>query len=254
MPIKNRTKVILQHLESEGSVSVADLSRKLSVSEATIRRDLDALHEEKKLKRVHGGAIFADHLENELPVKKRISQFETEKQTIASEASKLINHGDTIFLGSGTTTLEIAKLIKDRTDLTVVTNSLLVAHLIGIYGKADLIFVGGFLRREELSFIGHITEQALGEINVDKIILGIPAIDVREGLSNDYLPEVMTDRTIINLCPELIIVADHTKFGKTASAFLAPINRISKLITDSNTDPHILEQLRSNGITVLIAD
>ena len=254
MLINKRAKRILQILESEGSVNVTDLSVKLDVSEATIRRDLDALHKEQKLKRVHGGAIIIEGHVNEPPVQKRIRQFENEKKAIAVATSNLIDKGDTLFLGSGTTTLEVAKLIKNRQDLTIVTNSLLVAHLIAISGIAELIFVGGFLRREELSFIGHITEQALGEINVDKIIIGIPAIDVKEGLSNDYLPEVMTDRTIINLCPELIIIADHTKFGKTASAFLAPLNRISKLVTDKKVNPQIIKQIRSVGITVIIAD
>jgi DeoR/GlpR family transcriptional regulator of sugar metabolism len=104
-----------------------------------------------------------------------------------------------------------------------------------------------------MSLIGHITEQALQEVRVDKVVLGMQAISLESGMTNDYLPEVMTDRTIIRMGRELIVVADHTKFGKTSSAFIAPVKQISTLVTDWLTPPGILSQLDSIGVRVIIA-
>jgi DeoR/GlpR family transcriptional regulator of sugar metabolism len=104
-----------------------------------------------------------------------------------------------------------------------------------------------------LSLIGHLTEQALKEVRVDKVIMGIEAISLEAGLTNDYLPDVMTDRSIIGMSPELILVADHTKFSKTTSAYVAPVSRVTTLVTDSGLDPVIVAKLEEMGIRVLLA-
>lgn len=253
MLINNRLKNILDIIENEGGSRVADLSRQLNVSEATIRRDLDALKVENRIKRVHGGAIMVDRQPFELPVQKRIRENDREKQAIGRETAALIENKETIFLGSGTTTLEVAKHLINRKDLTVITNSLLVAQLFSTSSVNNLIFLGGFLRSSELSFIGHITEQAIKEVRVDKIVIGIPAIDVKVGLTNDYLPEVRTDRAILGMGDKLIVVADHTKIGKVASAYLAPFSRITTFVTDNQIDSDTLDRIRAEGIEVIIA-
>lgn len=253
MLTNNRLKKILQIMEDEGDVRISELSQQLGVSEATIRRDLDALHADDKVLRVHGGAVLKERPLFEAPVQRRIRQNEQEKKAIAQAAADMIGAKEAVFLGSGTTTMEIAKCLVDRKDLSVVTNSLLVAQTLATCEGINLIFLGGFLRSGELSFIGHITEQAIKEVRVDKIIMGIPAIDVKAGLTNDYLPEVMTDRAILAMEADLIIVADHTKFGKTASAYMAPVTRIATLVTDAQTDKKILEAFRSKGIKIVVA-
>jgi DeoR/GlpR family transcriptional regulator of sugar metabolism len=116
-----------------------------------------------------------------------------------------------------------------------------------------IVNLGGMLRRSEFSFIGHITEQALSEVRADKVIMGIRAIDPEQGLMNAYLPEAMTDRAILNVAREIIIVADHTKCGRASSAFLAPITAISTLITDQKTPSDFVEALQAQGIRVLLA-
>jgi DeoR/GlpR family transcriptional regulator of sugar metabolism len=116
----------------------------------------------------------------------------------------------------------------------------------------SLISVGGFLRRSELSFIGHITELALRELRPQKAIMGIRAASLADGLTNDYLPEVSTDRVIIESAPEVILVADHTKFGKISTALVAPMTAIHKLVTDDQIPPHLVAGLRERGIEVLI--
>jgi DeoR/GlpR family transcriptional regulator of sugar metabolism len=117
-----------------------------------------------------------------------------------------------------------------------------------------VVVVGGMLRPSELSLIGHITDQAIREVRVDKVIIGITALSVNAGLSNDYLPEVMTDRSILAMASEVILVADHGKFGKIESGYVAPLSRISTLVTDCGTSPAFLDQIRGMGIKVIVTE
>jgi DeoR/GlpR family transcriptional regulator of sugar metabolism len=109
------------------------------------------------------------------------------------------------------------------------------------------------LRDSELSFIGHITEQALSEVRADKIIIGIRAISLDQGLTNDYLPETLTDRAILKAGRETIVVADHTKCGVLSTAFLAPLTAMHTLVTDDEVDPDFISSLRTQGIDVIVA-
>ena len=136
----------------------------------------------------------------------------------------------------------------------MITNALTVANEFTSAESTTVVVTGGIMRLSELSLIGHITEQSLKEIRVDKIFMGIPAISIHDGLTNDYLHEVMTDRAIIELATELIIVADHTKLEKVCSAFIAPISRVTTLVTDAAADILILEKYREIGIRVIMAD
>jgi DeoR/GlpR family transcriptional regulator of sugar metabolism len=136
----------------------------------------------------------------------------------------------------------------------VVTNALTIATELAAADGVTVVVTGGMMRASELSLVGHITEQALREVRVDKVIMGMRAISLQAGMTNDYLPEVMTDRTIIEMASELILVADHTKFGKIASAYVAPVERVTTLVTDLETDPETLTYLRRMGIRVIVAD
>jgi DeoR/GlpR family transcriptional regulator of sugar metabolism len=109
------------------------------------------------------------------------------------------------------------------------------------------------LRDSELSFIGHLTEQALSEVRVDKVIIGTRAISLEHGLTNDYLPETMTDRAILKAGQEVILVADHSKFGRVATAFLAPLESVHTVVTDAATPPDLLDALRERGLRVIVA-
>jgi DeoR/GlpR family transcriptional regulator of sugar metabolism len=254
MTNNQRGQKILKILKLNPEIRVPELSDSLGVSEATIRRDLDKLDDSGQVKRIHGGALLIEQGAYEPPVLHRIDDLADEKRVIGRAAADLIQSGDSVFIGSGTITLEVANNLKGKKNLTVVTNALTVLNALAQLDGISVISTGGLLRASELSFIGHISELALGEVRVDKVIIGIPAIDMEAGLTNDYLPEVMTDRAIINMTAELVIVADHSKFGKAASAYLAPIERIHTLVTDEKTDKVILEKMQELGITVVIAE
>jgi DeoR/GlpR family transcriptional regulator of sugar metabolism len=175
------------------------------------------------------------------------------KDQIGRAAAELIADGETVFLGSGSTVLAVAKHLKKRRNLTVISNSLPVINLLADAAEIMVIGLGGLLRPSELSLIGHITEQALGEVRADKVVMGIRAVHQEHGLTNDYLPETMTDRAIIKLSTQVLLVADRTKFGRTAPAFLAPLAAVHTLVTDAGIAPAIVEGLAEAGVRVIVA-
>ncbi len=244
---------ILQILEKAPGVRVSELSSSLGVSEATIRRDLDHLHDTGLIQRIHGGAVLTVRAAPEAPVLQRSADHSEEKRRIGKLATSLILEGDSVFIGSGSTTLEVARNLIGRRNLTVITNALTVVNTLHQEDGIAVVLTGGVLRSSELSFIGYLTEQALHELRPQKVIMGIRSINLSEGLTNDYLPEVSTDRVIIQSAPEVILVADHSKFGKTSTALVAPINAVSMLVTDSGIDSAVLSELRTLIDPILLA-
>ncbi len=232
---------------------MAEVVKQFAISEATARRDLGSLASQGRAQRVHGGVIALDQAPPELPILERASEQSDEKARIGRVTAALIAEKETVFLGSGTTALEVARNLRGRKGLTVITNSLAVLNMLAGYRDITVISLGGMLRDSELSFIGHITEQALAEVRADKVIMGARGLSLEHGLTNDYLQETLTDRAILRTGREVIIVADHTKLNRVATALLAPIKTIHTLITDSKADKKFLQTIKKQGITVIVA-
>jgi DeoR/GlpR family transcriptional regulator of sugar metabolism len=247
---EDRQTSIIALLSRQGRLSVADIVGQFGVSEATARRDLETLAEQGKIQRVHGGALPLKHAPPEAPLLQREQEQLFEKQRIGQAVAALVRDGETIFLGSGTTVLQVARNLRFRQNLTVITNSLPVMNTLANVPGITLVALGGMLRPSELSFIGHITEQALAEVRADKVIIGVHAISLENGLTNDYLPETMTDRAILKAGREVIVVADHTKINAVATAFLAPLTSINTLVTDQQAPSDFVASLRQNNISV----
>ncbi len=235
-----RQSQIRRTVEERGQVTVTDLSVFYDVSEATIRRDLEELADNKWVRRTHGGAVRVVRALKEPPIVERVNKNEDEKVRIGKRAAQLIREGETVFLGSGTTVHQIACHLPYEISLTVITNSLLVINEIVNHPNIELIVIGGMLRRSELSMVGHIANQAVCEFRADRVFMGIRAIDVNHGFTNDYLPEAVVDREILKIAPEIVVVADHTKFSKVSSVFVAAANAIDLIITDTNTPEEIV--------------
>jgi DeoR family transcriptional regulator of aga operon len=248
-----RQNKILQWIHQHNRISVGEVCENYAVSEATARRDLETLAATGKVQRVHGGAIAIDKAPPEMPMLQRQVDQINQKQRIGALAASLVKDGDTIFLGSGTTVLEVARNLKERKNLTVLTNSLPVVILLSDNTNITLVCVGGLLRPSEFSFIGHMAEQLLAGVRADKVFIGVRAINIKEGLTNDYLPETLTDRAILNIGRENIVVADHTKFGRTSTVLLVPIQHIHILITDTETPSEVIKAITKENIQVLVA-
>jgi DeoR/GlpR family transcriptional regulator of sugar metabolism len=252
-PTPERQKRILTLLARQGRLSVAEIVEQFSISEATARRDLGLLASQGKAQRVHGGVIAVDQAPPELPMLERTAEQMDQKARIGRAAAQFIAERDTVFIGSGTTALEVARNLRNHRDLTVITNSLPVLNMLAGNKDIAVVSLGGTLRDSELSFIGHITEQSLAEIRVDKVIMGTRGLSLEHGLTNDYLQETMTDRAILKTGREIMIVADHTKLNRVSTVLLAPLKRIHTLVTDEQTDKKFVQALRRQGITVVLA-
>lgn len=252
MQLANERLQQIEHLIKERQhIRVAELSETLGVSEPTIRRDLQKLETMGRVRREHGGAMALEESAPELPILLRGVECAEEKRRIGQAAARQIKDGETIFLGSGTTTLEVARNLDDKKNLTVITNALTIATQLANNPHINVIITGGVLRHSELSMIGHIVEQTLKELHADKAIISMRALNMSEGLTNDNVLETMTDRLIIQFAQEVILVADHTKFGRVATGVVAPITAVHKIVTDDQTPMDMIQQLRELGIAVI---
>ena len=248
-----RKEKIRQLVHETGGVSVTELCAHFGVSEATIRRDLEELGTKGVVQRVHGGAIRLQSPAPEPPILQRTHDQAEFKDQIGRAAAELIGDGETVFLGSGSTVLAVAKYLRGRRSLTVISNSLPVINLLADSPDITVIALGGLLRQSELSLIGHIAEHSLVELRADKVVMGIRAVHLEHGLTNDYLPETMTDRAVVKLSNKVILVADHTKVGRTAPALVAPLSAVDTLVTDSGVAPEVVQGLTDAGILVIVA-
>lgn len=248
-----RQKKILAAIRADRKVTITDLSERFGVSEITTRRDLKELEDQGFIERAHGGVVYLSEKPVEPPIIKRQQEQQEAKIKIAKAAAALVKSSESVFISSGSTTMYVARHLKNRAGLTVVTNALSVINELAPYEGLNVIVLGGMLRPTELSMIGHITQQSLREVRVDKVFLGIRGIDLEAGLTNDYMPEILTDRAILDMGAQVILVADHTKLGRIASAFVAPINRISTLVTDEKANRRILDDIHKMGIEVIVA-
>ena len=253
IPTPERQKQILSLLTRQGRLSVGEIVEQFSISEATARRDLETLASQGKAQRVHGGVIAVESAPPELPILERENEQADEKTRIGRAAAELVADKETIFLGSGTTVLEVARHLRERKNLTVITNSLPVLNMLAGFKEITVICLGGMLRDSELSFIGHITEQALTEVRVDKVIIGTRGVSLEHGLTNDYLPETLTDRAILKIGREVIVVADATKVNRVATALLAPLESMQTFVTDSKADKKFVQAIKKQGINVIVA-
>jgi len=249
-----RQDEILAAITEKGSIAVSSLISRFPTSEATIRRDLAEMEEQNRIIRTHGSVSTTEIVSGGLHPNfaKRLKSNNLEKQAIAAEAANLINPGDTIYISSGTTPHYLVSYIRNVPNLTVITNGLNVANSLLNIPNIECILIGGLLRKDEMAFIGHIAEKLTEELRADKIFISSDGIDFEKGLTNSYLPETLMNRAALKMSPKLIMMADHDKFQHIKTAFWAPVNLITTLITDSGTNEEILKPYRNLGINVTI--
>jgi DeoR/GlpR family transcriptional regulator of sugar metabolism len=251
---EERQQFIWELLQKDGKVTVTELSQRFSTSEVTIRRDLAELADQGKLVRSHRGALVVATAPPEPPVVHRMEASKEAKEQIGRVASALVAEGDSVFLGSGSTTALLARMLAERKNLTVVTNSIGIAYEFAANeSSANVVVTGGVLRNSELALQGYLAELALKELHVTKVIMGAQALSLERGWTTDYLQEIVMTRRIIDMAPELIILADHTKLGKTAAGVIVPLERISALVTDPESEPEFLAAAEALGLKVILS-
>lgn len=250
-----RQEKILQYIEAHGSGKISILSKWMDVSEATIRRDLDLLHQTGIIERTHGGAISArSGSAYERKYDEKLTMMQTEKKHIVSAALEQISPGDTIFLDSGTTCYYLGCALGKIPNLTVFTYDLMVAYYASIHPTSELIVTGG-LRRHGFSnvLLGNQIIRLLQGLRIDKVFLGADAVDIDFGVSNSTLQEAEIKNEAISRGAQTVLLADHTKFGKVALAKVCSLEQIDIFITDSQIDPVYLEKLQTKGCRMVLA-
>jgi DeoR/GlpR family transcriptional regulator of sugar metabolism len=250
---KQRQLAIAELIARDGQATVDALCQRFDVSAATIRRDLDELDMQRVVIRTHGGAMRMVQALPELPVLQRGSDQLEAKRRIGKAAAALVSEEATIFLGSGTTTLEIARALTSRTNLTVITNALNIAYVLAEAPGITLVICGGVLRRTEQSLLGHLTDYALSELRADIVFIGAHAVSIEHGLSADNLAEVMTDRAILDIGVRRVLVADASKFGKFATARVVPLAAVQIAVSDDALGAALVAQIHEQGVEVVVA-
>ena len=260
---EERRRKILEELKDEGTVKTSRLADIFSVSEVTIRRDLEVLKEEGKLKKVHGGAVANEKdfqssyqgnsitFEPSFQEKSKIHQ--KEKKKIGEKATSLINDGSSIFVGTGTTTMQIVKNLDEMRNLTVVTNSLIHGLELSRAPDIEVLMTGGQLRKNTSALVGPIAKRSLDEIYVDTLFLGINGISIDQGFTVPTLPEAEMSRQVTTIANEVIIVADFSKFGKVSHAKVAEIDGAHKVIADDRVDDSYKEAFSDLGVELILA-
>ena len=253
MKAAERQLRIRQMLESKDFLELEALCRELDASESSVRRDLDELEQQNILKRVYGGAVPmlppAAHGAFDFTVESgRLSH---EKGRIARLAASLIEDGQTIILDGGSTVAAVAGELANK-PLHVITNSLPIAEALEARRNIELTLTGGYLDPRIRVMLGPLCEQMLSLIRADVLIMGIGSIS-DAGLSNNNSLVVGSEQKMMEIAGKVIIVADHTKFGRSAMIPVAPLDAADIVVSDSGLAPEYVELLRRNGVEVLLA-
>ena len=231
-----RRGAILRALQSGGAVRVAELAAELDVSEMTVRRDLDTLDAQQLLRKVHGGAV-AHHNRGEEPRSaEKAGQQPAEKAAIATIAAATVEDGMTIAIGAGTTTTELAKHLRARSSITVVTNSINIFQELTVPAAdgadAPLVYLSGGVRTPSDALVGPVADAAIATFRVDATYLGVHGFDLNAGLTSPNIAEAQTNRTLIEVGGRLVVLADHTKFGEVGACVFARLTQVDTLIVD----------------------
>jgi DeoR/GlpR family transcriptional regulator of sugar metabolism len=238
-PIERR-KWLEQQILVNKKIDIEEVSQQLDVSSMTIRRDLKELEAKGKVIRTHGGAVSLEMLAEEVPYSSKATKNNEQKKAVASKALPLIEENFTIILDSGTTTLELARLLKPRSDLTIVTNDVNIANEL-LDSSNKVIVTGGELQQGIGALYGSATQKMLEIIYADIFFLGAHAIDLESGVSAPTFEKSMIKQLMVNAAERTWLLADNSKFNKKAFSKVCSFTEIEGIITDRNTDPSIIE-------------
>lgn len=251
MLVADRHKKIIKLVNERKSIRVTELSRIFSVTEETIRRDLEKLEKEEKLARSHGGAVSINLVDNspEVSYWEREIINVKEKKEIAMEAIKQVREGDKIILDASSTAWYMAKAMPDM-PVTVVTNSIKVAMEISAKKNVTVISTGGTLLPESLSYIGPLAESSLDDYHVNKAFISCKGVHLDRGISESNEQQARVKKKMIESADSVYIMIDHSKFGVQAFARLGGLDKIDHIITDSQVDEKAIKGLQRKGLQV----
>jgi len=241
-----------QLLEAE-EVAIDQLAGQFEVSGMTVRRDLEALEANGEVIRTHGGAALAKRLTFEFSFRDKRNQNIERKKTIAKEAVKQVKPGQTVMLDTGTTTLQIAEELTGKEDLTIITTSLAIVSKVQFAPNITVVLLGGFLRGDSPDIHGPLTEQNVEQFRTDIAFMGADAIDAQGNVYSDDLRVVNLDKKMAANTSKVVVVADSTKFGKTAMCKVFGVRDYDLILTDKKIDMAMAKQLTKGKVKLKLA-
>jgi DeoR family fructose operon transcriptional repressor len=248
-----RRAAIANYVISHQEASVQELSAFFNVSMVTIRGDLAALDKANLVERTHGGAtILHKELVGEIAFQSRARMHQEEKACIGARAAELIDDGDSILIDSSTTCFYVARNLKTKQDLKIVTNGLNTSLELLKYNHT-IIMVGGMLNEKTYGTVGRLGRNTLSEIRVAKAFFGARGVSLRDGLTDASLLEVELKQIMVEASSEVYVVVDSSKFNVVGFASFAPISRVTAIITDSGIDPAVKASFEEHGVHIIIA-
>lgn len=251
MLVETRRRLLVDLIARRGFATLDELVRACGVSESTVRRDLESLDSAGSVKRTHGGAVYTGDVRSMPALDDRVSAQALEKREIGRAAADLVLDEDTVLLDGGTTTLEVARALAGR-PVQVVTNSLPVAQVLAAVKDTDLILIGGYIYPRTGEAMGPLTIAALEHVRVAKVFLGAGGI-VSDGVYNSNSLLVETERAMMRCGQRVIVVADHTKFGRPCLTRLCGLDEINDIVVDPGLSEPDLQFLTAQGVTVHLA-
>ena len=246
-----RRDAIADLVAQHGTARVSELAERFDVSSATIRRDLETLEEQGAVQRVHGGAMTArDRPPQAAPLAPSPS---SQAARIGQAVVDMIEDGETIFLGPGSLSLEVARRLEGRSRITVVTNGLDVAHWLATHTHHRLIVTGGQAEGHELGLVGQLARDALSSLRADSVILELGGVSAVEGLTEDSLPQAEIAQMLMEAGSRIVIVVPPERVGRVAAARVAPVTSADVIVTAREASSAYLWDLSEVGVRIVLA-
>lgn len=252
--VEERRRRIVERVNEKGRATVDELVALFDISAVTIRADLEALDRTGAINRSHGGALPASTTQLDTPLTIKETRHHAQKLRIGQAAARLIEDGDTVILDSGSTTVEIARQIRQRkwTSLTVITNALNIAMELSATPAVRVMMLGGLLRQTSYSLAGPDAEQALSRLSADRLFLGVDGLDPAVGVTTPDPLEASLNALMIRVSRQTIAVLDASKFGQRSLSVIAPVNELDMVISDDAAPAEYVEALESKGVKTLL--
>ena len=247
----DRRDKIIHKIQSEGSVRVDELSEEFDVSTVTIRNDLDFFEEKGLIHRTYGGALLRNNVYNDPSLEEKQKINVEEKRRIGEYAAGLVKNGESVVFDSGTTTREIALRLKDKDNVTLMTNAINIAVELAGVSNLQLMLTGGVLRDKSYSLVGPEAERTMRNYYFDKLFLGVDGMNFEHGLTTSNPQEAQLNRLMVERSNKVIAVTDSSKFGRHSFSYICDLDPIETVITDTNISEEFEQGLLKRDIEVI---
>lgn len=252
LAVEQRRNRIIEIITDENMVRVGDLSSRFEISEVTIRNDLAELEKAGHLNRVRGGAVSTNKSYIDMSILERLSTHEAEKKKIAAYIASIVNQGDTLFINSGTTSIYVAKEIKNIRNLFIVTNSILIAQELNSSQNSNVILLGGNIEAQYQFTYGDDTVEQLAKYRADKFIFTCDGISAKAGITTYHPPEFAVNKAFIKNTNSTVCIADYSKIGKVSRIRLGGIDTADTLVTNQNANEKEVALMKKSGLEIIL--